>query len=51
MVLSDNGSEFEADFARLLEDRGIKRWYTYPKTPKMTARGSLQSHDPGVLRG
>jgi transposase InsO family protein len=35
IVLSDNGSEFEADFARLLEDQGIKRWYTYPKTPKM----------------
>jgi transposase InsO family protein len=37
VVLSDNGSEFEADFARLLEDRGIKRWYTYPKNPKMNA--------------
>jgi transposase InsO family protein len=37
VVLSDNGSEFEADFVRLLEDRGIKRWYTYPKNPKMNA--------------
>jgi hypothetical protein len=37
IVLSDNGSEFEADFAQLLEDQGIKRWYTYPKTPKMNA--------------
>jgi transposase InsO family protein len=37
VVLSDNGSEFEADFARLLEDQGIKRWYTYPKNPKMNA--------------
>ena len=37
VVLSDNGSEFEADFAQLLEERGIKRWYTYPKTPKMNA--------------
>ena len=36
-MLSDNGSEFEADFAQLLEERGIKRWYTYPKTPKMNA--------------
>jgi len=34
---TDNGSEFEADFARLLEDQGIKRWYTYPKNPKMNA--------------
>lgn len=37
IVLSDNGSEFEADFDRLLRERGIKRWYTYPKTPKMNA--------------
>jgi transposase InsO family protein len=36
-VLSDHGSEFEADFAQLLKERGIKRWYTYPKTPKMNA--------------
>ena len=27
-VLSDNGSEFEADFARVLDERGIQRWYT-----------------------
>jgi transposase InsO family protein len=50
-VLSDNGSKFEADFAQLLKERGIKRWYTYPKTPKMNARRSIQSNDPGVLRG
>ena len=50
-VLSDNGSEFGADFAQLLKERGIQRWYTYPKTPKMNARRSLQSHDPRVLRG
>jgi transposase InsO family protein len=37
ILLSDNGSEFEADFARLLKERGIGRWYTYPKTPKMNA--------------
>jgi len=36
-LLSDNGSEFEADFARLLKERGIGRWYTDPKTPKMNA--------------
>jgi hypothetical protein len=36
-VLSDNGSKFKADFAQLLKERGIKRWYTYPKTPKMNA--------------
>jgi transposase InsO family protein len=50
-VLSDNGSKFKADFAQLLKERGIKRWYTYPKTPKMNARRSIQSNDPGVLRG
>ncbi|QGU32573.1 integrase core domain-containing protein [Thermochromatium tepidum] len=36
-VLSDSGSEFEADFARLLDERGLQRWYTDPKTPKMNA--------------
>jgi transposase InsO family protein len=36
-LLSDNGSEFEADFAQALKTHGIKRWYTYPKTPKMNA--------------
>jgi transposase InsO family protein len=37
VVLSDNGSEFEADFADCLEHRGIQRWYTYPKSPRMNA--------------
>ncbi|EGQ61807.1 hypothetical protein GGI1_09018, partial [Acidithiobacillus sp. GGI-221] len=37
IVLSDNGSEFEANFAQVLQERGIQRWYTYPKTPKMNA--------------
>jgi transposase InsO family protein len=50
-VLSDNGSKFKADFAQLLKERGIKRWYTYPKTPKMNARRSLQPNNPRVLRG
>ena len=36
-VLSDNGSEFEGDFARHLKSENIERWYTYPKTPKMNA--------------
>ena len=36
-LLSDNGCEFEADFARTLEKHGIYPWYTYPKTPKMNA--------------
>ena len=40
-VLSDNGSQFQADFGRLLEERGIGRWYIYPKTPKMNARRAL----------
>jgi transposase InsO family protein len=36
-LLSDNGSEFQADYALALETHGIKRWYTYPKSPKMNA--------------
>jgi hypothetical protein len=37
VLLSDNGSEFESGFAKTLQAHGIKRWYTYPKTPKMNA--------------
>ncbi len=37
VVRSDNGSEFEARFAQQLAQRGIARWYSYPKTPKMNA--------------
>ena len=37
VLLSDNGSEFEASFAQTLRTRGIQRWYTYPKSPKMNA--------------
>ena len=37
VVLSDNASEFEAGFAETLAERGIRRWYTYPKSPKMNA--------------
>ena len=37
IVFSDNGGEFEANFAQVLQERGIRRWYTYPKTPKMNA--------------
>jgi len=36
-LLSDNGSEFEAAFAKALQTHGIGRWYTYPKSPKMNA--------------
>ncbi|WP_038471648.1 integrase core domain-containing protein [Acidithiobacillus caldus] len=37
VLLSDNGSEFEAGFAQTLTEQQIARWYTYPKTPKMNA--------------
>ncbi len=37
IVLSDNGSEFEAGFAEALGERGIRRGSTDPKTPKMNA--------------
>lgn len=36
-LLSDNGSEFQADFAKTLQQYSIRRWYTYPKSPKMNA--------------
>jgi transposase InsO family protein len=36
-LLSDNGSEFEAEFAQVLKEHGIARWCTYPNTPKMNA--------------
>jgi transposase InsO family protein len=37
VLLSDNGSEFEAGFAQTLQHHGIQRWFTYPKTPRMNA--------------
>ena len=37
VLLSDNGSEFEAGFAQVLAEQRIARWSTYPKTPKMNA--------------
>ena len=36
-VLSDNGSEFEGEFRRCAAARGIERFYTWPKSPKMNA--------------
>ncbi|MDR1310924.1 MAG: integrase core domain-containing protein, partial [Burkholderiaceae bacterium] len=36
-VLSDNGSEFNAAFDEHLAKDQVKRWLTYPKTPKMNA--------------
>lgn len=43
IVLSDNGSKFEASFAQTLQDY-IQRWYTYPKSPKMNAHLELEAH-------
>ena len=43
-VLSDNGSEFEGAFARLLKARGIGRYYTYPRSPKMNAHQERFNH-------
>ena len=37
VLLSDNGSEFEAGFAQVLAEQRIARWSTYSKTPKMNA--------------
>jgi transposase InsO family protein len=50
VLLSGRGAEFEAGFAQTLAARPIARWYTDPKTPEMTARGTLQPHPPGVFR-
>jgi transposase InsO family protein len=36
-VLSDNGSEFKADFTKVVLEDGAARWLTYPKCPKMNA--------------
>jgi len=33
-VQTDNGSEFEGEFARLLRKRGIVHFYTYPRDPQ-----------------
>ncbi len=37
-VLSDNGSEFQGAFDKKAAEAGIKRWYTYPKCPKMNSQ-------------
>ena len=36
-VLSDNGSEFKAEFTKVVLDDGAVRWLTYPNCPKMNA--------------
>jgi len=36
-VLSDNGSEFKAEFTKTVLNDGAVRWLTYPKCPKMNA--------------
>ncbi len=45
-VLTDNGSEFQRHFAAALADHLFTHWHTYPKTPKMNALRTLQSHRP-----
>ncbi|MCL5799321.1 MAG: transposase, partial [Gammaproteobacteria bacterium] len=34
VLLSDNGSEFEAGFAQVLAEQRIARWSTYPEDPE-----------------
>lgn len=36
-ILSDNGSEFKKDFDKLLQDRNLTHYWTYPRSPKMNA--------------
>jgi hypothetical protein len=38
VLLSGNGSEFEAGFAKTIQHHGIRRWFAYPKSPGMNAR-------------
>jgi len=35
--LTDNGSEFQGEFDRLLREKGIRHYWTYPNSPKMNA--------------
>ena len=36
-ILSDNGSEFKKDFDKLLEEKQLTHYWTYPRSPKMNA--------------
>ncbi len=36
-ILSDNGSEFMKDFDKLLQNRNLTHYWTYPRSPKMNA--------------
>jgi transposase InsO family protein len=36
-ILSDNGSEFKKDFDKLLQDKDLTHYWTYPRSPKMNA--------------
>ena len=36
-ILSDNGSEFKKDFDKLLQDKQLTHYWTYPRSPKMNA--------------
>ena len=37
-ILTDNGSEFQKDFAKYIKEQNIIHYHTYPKTPKQNAR-------------
>ena len=36
-ILSDNGTAFEGEFARVAADKGITRFYTHPNCPQQNA--------------
>ena len=46
-ILSDNGSEFEGEFARVAENKDIIRFYTHPNCPQQKLRGIVAS---GAIR-
>ena len=57
-ILSDNGSEFEGEFARVAADKGITRFYTHPNCPQQNAvnerfnrtvrEGFLETHEDWI---
>lgn len=36
-ILTDNGSEFAKDYEKIVKERGLKHYFTYPRCPKMNA--------------
>ena len=48
-ILSDNGSEFMANFDNCLKNHRTTHFWTYPKSPKMNAHNERFNRNPGKL--